>query len=107
MVFNPKDLAPFLCNGIDTDYKDNIHLRMLSDNDIPSLVNGKGECKSTNRNHFPIASTMLKEQDLPAINAMIQAWRDETKDFFLTSFKSPMVSGKYRKRISFLSLIHI
>jgi len=47
---------------------------------------------------------MLKEQDLPAINALIQAWRDETNDFFLTSFKSPMVSGKYRKRISFLEL---
>ena len=104
MVFNPKGLAPILCNGIDTNDKDNIHLRILSDNDIPSLVNDKGECKSTNRNHFPIASTTIKEQDLPAINALIQAWRDETKDFFLTSFKSPMASGKYRKRISFLEL---
>ena len=77
---------------------------MLQDDDVSSLVNSAGECKSTNRNHFPIESTIVKETDLPAINAMIDQWRHETKDFFLTSFKSPMASGKYRKRISFLEV---
>jgi hypothetical protein len=47
---------------------------------------------------------MVKEADLPAINALIDQWRDETMDFFLTSFKSPMASGKYRKRISFMEV---
>ena len=102
--FNPRDLAPILVNGIDTNTQNNIHLRMLQDHDVPSLVNSMGECKSTNRNHFPIESTMVKETDLPAINALIDQWRHETKDFFLTSFKSPMTSGKYRKRISFLEV---
>ena len=102
--FNPRDLAPILVNGIDTNTQNNIHLRMLQDDDVPSLVNSAGECKSTNRNHFPIESTIVKETDLPAINAMIDQWRHETKDFFLTSFKSPMASGKYRKRISFLEV---
>ena len=102
--FNPRDLAPILVNGIDTNTQDNIHLRMMQDHDVPALVNSMGECKSTNRNHFPIESTMVKEIDLPAINAMIDQWRHETKDFFLTSFKSPMASGKYRKRISFLEV---
>jgi hypothetical protein len=77
---------------------------MLQDNDVPSLVNSMGKCKPTNRNHFPIESTMVKEADLPAINALIEQWRDETMDFFLTSFKSPMASGKYRKRISFMEV---
>ena len=102
--FNPRDLAPILVNGIDTNTQNNIHLRMLQDHDVPALVNSMGECKSTNRNHFPIESTMVKETDLPAINALIDQWRHETKDFFLTSFKSPMASGKYRKRISFLEV---
>ena len=102
--FNPRDLAPILVNGIDTNTQNNIHLRMLQDDDVPSLVNSAGERKSTNRNHFPIESTIVKETDLPAINAMIDQWRHETKDFFLTSFKSPMASGKYRKRISFLEV---
>jgi len=103
-TFNPPDLAPILCNGIDTNTQNNIHLRVLQDKDVPSLVNDAGVCKNTNRNHFPIASTMINEADLPAINALINQWRDETKDFFLTSFKSPMASGKYRKRISFLEI---
>ncbi|AIX20512.1 DNA methyltransferase [Synechococcus phage ACG-2014e] len=102
--FNPHDLAPILVNGIDTNTQNNIHLRMLQDNDVPSLVNSMGKCKPTNRNHFPIESTMVKEADLPAINALIEQWRDETMDFFLTSFKSPMASGKYRKRISFMEV---
>ena len=103
-IFNPPDLAPVLVNGIDTNMQNNIHLRMLQENDIPSLVNAEGKCKSTNRNHFPILSEMLRPEDLPAINELINQWREETKDFFITSFKSPMASGKYRKRISFLEI---
>jgi len=102
--FNPKGLAPILVNGIDTNKENNIHLRMMQDCDIPALVDAKGECKSTNRNHFPIETTEVKEGDLDAINEMIEQWRTETQDFFLTSFKSPMTSGKYRKRISFLEV---
>lgn len=103
-IFNPPGLAPIICNGIDTIYGDNIHFRKLEDSDISSLVNSRGICKNTNRNHFPVLSTILQENDLGEINQLLDTWRSETKDFFLSSFKSPMKSGKYRKRISFFEV---
>lgn len=103
-IFNPPALAPILCNGIDTIHGNNIHFRKLVDSDVHSLVNSEGVCKSTNRNHFPVSSTVLCESDLEEINQLLESWRTETKDFFLSSFKSPMKSGKYRKRISFFEV---
>ena len=50
---------------------------------------------------FPIECPYLKEEDIPAINKMIEDWREKTKDFYLTSFKSCKKDGLYRKRISF------
>lgn len=101
VVFNPEGLSPFLVNGIDTIEKNNIHFRKIDGFDIAKLVDNTGKCKSTNRNMFPIECPYLKEDDLPQINKMIDSWREETQDFFLTSFKSCKKDGKYRKRISF------
>jgi len=101
VLFNPKDLSPYLVVGIDTISQNDIHIRRLNVNDIEGLVNVKFECKSTNRSIFPISCKHLKEEDLPQINEMISKWREDTSDFFLTSYKSCMKSGKYRKRISF------
>ena len=107
VIFNPKDLSPYLVVGIDTISQNNIHIRRLNVNDIDGLVsnkNGKFECKSTNRSIFPISCEHLKEDDLEQINEMISKWREDTSDFFLTSYKSCMNSGKYRKRISFIEV---
>jgi hypothetical protein len=51
-----------------------------------------------------VAAPALRESDLPALNAMIRAWREETRDFHLSSFLCPMRSGRYRKRLSFVQL---
>jgi hypothetical protein len=101
MTFNPEGLSPYLVNGIDTVEKNNIHIRKIDGFDISSIVDNDGKCKSTNRNMFPIECEYLKDEDIPAINKMIDDWREETQDFYLTSFKSCKKDGKYRKRISF------
>ena len=69
--------------------------------DTSKLVNSKGECKTTNRNMFPIDCPYLRDDDLFRVNKLITDWREETKDFFLTSFKSCKKDGIYRKRVSF------
>ena len=102
--FNPKNLSPYLVNGIDTIKSNNIHLRRTDGFDTSKLVNNKGECKTTNRNIFPIESSYLKDEHLDGINKMIEEWRIETKDFFLTSFKTCKYDGTYRKRISFIEV---
>lgn len=101
VIFNPEGLSPFLVNGIDTIDKNNIHIRKIDGFDTTKLVDKDGKCKSTNRNMFPIDCPYLKEDDLPTINQMIDEWREQTQDFYLTSFKSCKKDGRYRKRISF------
>jgi hypothetical protein len=101
VIFNPQGLSPFLVNGIDTVEQNNIHIRKIEGFDTSSLVDKTGKCKSTNRNMFPIECEYLRGEDLPKINQMINDWREETQDFYLTSFKSCKKDGKYRKRISF------
>jgi hypothetical protein len=101
VIFNPEGLSSFLVNGIDTVDQNNIHVRKIDGFDTSKLVDNDGKCKSTNRNMFPIECPYLKEEDLPSINQMIDDWRQETQDFYLTSFKSCKKDGRYRKRISF------
>ena len=101
VTFNPKDFAPYLVVGIDTIEENNIHIRKTEGYDISNLVNFCGECKPTNRNTFPIDCPYLRDDDLFSINKSITDWREKTKDFFLTSFKSCKKDGIYRKRVSF------
>ena len=101
VIFNPQRLSPYLVNGIDTVDKNNIHIRKIDGFDTSKLVDKNGNCKTTNRNMFPIECPYLKEEDLYSINQMIEEWRKKTQDFYLTSFKSCKKDGVYRKRISF------
>jgi hypothetical protein len=55
--------------------------------------------KNTSRNYVLFHSD--KELDVERINLFIKNWREETKDLYLSSFKSLMKDGVYRKRISF------
>ena len=57
--------------------------------------------KGTSRNYSLFYSPDLKDEDIDGINEFITTWRERTKDFFITSFKSEQKSGKYRKRFSF------
>ena len=57
--------------------------------------------KSTSRNYSLFFSPDLKDEDIDGVNEFITKWRERTKDFFITSFKSEQKSGKYRKRFSF------
>lgn len=104
VIFNPQRLSPYLVNGIDTVDKNNIHIRKIDGFDTSKLVDKNGNCKTTNRNMFPIECPYLKEEDLYSINQMIEEWRKKTQDFYLTSFKSCKKDGVYRKRISFMEV---
>lgn len=99
--FNLNTSNEFLVNGIDSIAADNIHLKLQVGLDLSGLRDKDGNFKSTNRNSFPLECPYLAEGDLPDINRFIEGWRERTRDFYLTSFKSCGKSGKYRKRISF------
>lgn len=57
--------------------------------------------KSTSRNYSLFYCSSITDKDIDGINKFITDWRERTKDFFITSFKSEQKSGKYRKRFSF------
>ena len=101
VVFNPPDFGPYVVNGIDSIDGDNIYFRGVEERDYDKLTNSNGVCKNTNRNIFPLRCMSLSDKHLPLLNEAIDEYRFSTKDFYLTSFKSCMRSGKYRKRISF------
>ena len=57
--------------------------------------------KNTSRNYSLFHCPSITDEDIDGINRFITKWRERTKDFFITSFKSEQKSGKYRKRFSF------
>jgi hypothetical protein len=101
VTFNPPDFSDYIIIGIDTTEKDNIYLRRMKDEDRRGLVNASLKCKGTNRNIFPIESSYLRDKHIPLFNEAMEEYRQQTNDFYMTSFKSTQKSGKYRKRISF------
>jgi len=90
----------YVLSAIDKVSKRNIHIS----EDIKSFDREK-YLKNTSRNYVLFYSD--KELDVEKINSFITKWRDKTKDFYLTSFKSLMKDGVYRKRISFDQLSKI
>lgn len=82
-----------LC-AIDNTKGRNIHIH----DNIESFDREK-YLKHTSRNYSLFYSP--HKLDLDKINSFINQWRDETQDFYLTSFKSTMTNGIYRKRINF------
>lgn len=91
--FNDENGNYVLC-AIDTTKGRNIHIH----NDVDNF-DRKKYLKHTSRNYSLFYSTQKINIDI--VNQFINEWRDETNDFYLTSFKSTMNSGIYRKRINF------
>jgi len=84
----------YIFSAIDKTSVENINIRPLDNN-----FNRDKFLKHTSRNY----SLFYSENDLDCklINKNITEWRNKTKDFYLTNFKSLMKNGKYRKRMSF------
>lgn len=97
--FNVED-GNYVFFAIDKNTGDNIHIEPVS-----ASFDREKYLKGTSRNYVLFHST--NPLDLNKINDRITKWRNETKDFELTSFKSTMKSGKYRKRMSFITLKQI
>ena len=93
--FNVAD-GNYVLTGIDSS-KNNISISSDVEN-----FDRKKYLKFTSRNYVLFKSDNL---NVDRVNEYIKQWRNETGDYFLTAFKSP-VGGKeyYRKRISFKQL---
>jgi len=90
----------YVLTAIDKVNKRNIHISKYT-----GSFNREKYLKNTSRNYVLFYSD--KELDIEKINLFIEKWRKKTKDFYLTSFKSLMKDGVYRKRISFDQLSKI
>ncbi len=84
----------YVLSAIDNTKGRSIHIH----DDVESFDREK-YLKHTSRNYSLFYSP--HKLDLDKINSFINDWRDETRDFYLTSFKSTMTSGIYRKRMNF------
>jgi hypothetical protein len=93
LSFNVSYGNHILC-AIDTTNGRNIHIH----NDLNNF-NKEKYLKHTSRNYSIFYSPM--PLDIDKINSFINEWRTETNDFYLTSFKSTMKNGLYRKRMNF------
>lgn len=78
---------------------DNIGGRGICIHDNVKSFDREKYLKHTSRNYSLFHSPV--QLDIDRINSFINEWRDETQDFYLTSFKSTMKNGIYRKRINF------
>ena len=93
--FNSEE-GNYVLNGIDSSTK------KISINNGINDFNREKYLKQTSRNYV-----LFKTKDIcvKKINNFIDNWREETKDYFLSSFKSPVGDNLfYRKRISFKQL---
>lgn len=88
------DHGNYVLIGIDSTKSENIAISV----DVESFDRDK-YLKNTSRNYVLFYSPV--ELNVEETNKAILHWRRETNDFYLTSFKSMMKIGKYRKRISF------
>ena len=95
LEFNVSHGNYVLC-AIDLVSQDNIKIYKED-----SSFNRSKFLKNTSRNYSLFYCPDLKDEDIDGINEFITKWRERTKDFFITSFKSEQKSGKYRKRFSF------
>lgn len=84
----------YVLSAIDSTKGRNIHIH----NDVENFDREK-YLKNTSRNYSLFYSPI--ELDIDKINSFIDEWRTKTNDFYLTSFKSTMKTGTYRKRMNF------
>ena len=82
-----------LC-AIDSTKGRGIHIHDDLDN-----FDRKKYLKHTSRNYSLFYSP--NELDINKLNSFIDEWRTKTNHFYLTSFKSTMKNGTYRKRMNF------
>lgn len=87
----------YVMNGIDLNKHDNIYIH-----DNVEEFDRKKFLKDTSRNYCLFYCE--HEIDIDKTNENIKKWRTDTNDFYLTSFKSTGLSGKYRKRLGFNQL---
>lgn len=97
--FNVED-GNYVLFAIDKNTGDNIHIEPVSDS-----FDRTKYLKNTSRNY--VLFHYNGSLNVDKVNDTISRWRIQTKDFELTSFKSTMKSGKYRKRMSFITLKEI
>ena len=97
MLFNVPQ-SNFLLYAVDNTEGRTIRIEPYKE--IKGLRNDKGQFKHTNRNIVPF----YYAEDALKINPIIDEWRENTKDFFLTPFRGMTKLGVYRKRISFTQL---
>lgn len=84
----------YIFNAIDKTGSENIGIEPVNNSfDRDKFL------KNTSRNYSLFYSPT--ELDCDLVNENINEWRKTTKDFYLTSFKSMMRAGKYRKRMGF------
>jgi hypothetical protein len=93
LKFNVAEGTYVMC-GIDKTSGDSIEIRKDG-----AWFDRSKYLKHTSRNYVLFSSSV--EIDIDATNNNINRWRSETKDFYLTPFKSMQKSGKYRKRMGF------
>jgi len=93
LTFNTADGSYVMC-GIDSTAGDSIEVRAEG-----TWFDRSKYLKHTSRNYVLFSSP--SPINIEKTNSNIQAWRDTTRDFYLTPFKSMQKTGKYRKRISF------
>lgn len=96
LSFN-KSHGQYVLSAIDKPSYKNIRIDFITDS-----FNKEKYLKDTSRNYVLFHSTV--EIDYEKTNRNIIQWREQTKDFYLTSFKSPMNEGTYRKRLSYKDL---
>jgi hypothetical protein len=94
ITFNDAE-GNLVLDAIDTTKRHNIKIKSIEGFDRDKFLKG------TSRNYSLIKCSHLTANDYGPINELIQEWREQTSDFYLTSFKSMMKQGKYRKRIGF------
>ena len=97
--FNVED-GNYVLSAIDKNSGDNIHIEPVNES-----FNREKYLKNTSRNYVLFHYNGIL--DTQKVNEEITNWRNKTKDFELTSFKSTMKSGKYRKRMSFITIKQI
>ena len=66
--------------------------------------NYEKHCHKGARHKVLLRDERITEADIDGINELIEEYRDQTKDFYLSPFKNLMTCGVYRKRMKFIQL---
>ena len=96
-TFNVRDANLSACL-IDWKKKKSIEVRPIENFDFDKNL------KVSSRHHVAFYDSRIDREDIEDLNKFINQWRIDTHDFWLTSFKSTLPDGTYRKRMGFRQL---